>query len=83
MYWLGSNIKITCSLSSINIKVEECSWFINDKRVTNGQIYQVSVNENSRECTIVVVSRPNLLILVVILSGMGKEVSIMVGNIAN
>ena len=62
--------------------MEECSWFINDKRVTNGQIYQLSVNENSRECTIVV-SRPNLLILVVILSGMGKEVSIMVGNIAN
>lgn len=55
VYWLDSYIKITCRTSS-NIKVKECSWFINDNKIDSGQIYQFSVDEKLRECAITVVS---------------------------
>lgn len=56
LYWLDSYIKITCRTYSPNIKVKECSWFINDSKVSNGEIYQFSVDEKERECVMTVVS---------------------------
>ncbi|XP_046437241.1 uncharacterized protein LOC124188565 isoform X2 [Daphnia pulex] len=53
LYWLDSYIKITCRTSS-NIKVKECSWFINDNKIDSGQVYQFSVDEKLRECAIIV-----------------------------
>ncbi|KZS18943.1 Uncharacterized protein APZ42_014780 [Daphnia magna] len=54
LYWLDSYIKITCRTYSPNIKVKECSWFINDSKVSNGEIYQFSVDEKERECVMTV-----------------------------
>ena len=52
VYWLDSHINITCRVSLTNVKLEECSWFVNSQRITTGQMF---VNQNRKECSIAVV----------------------------